>query len=164
MEPTAGLRIREAARALVLTPSFDVLLVRFEFPAGTRWALPGGGIDPGETAVTALQRELAEEVGLHQAVIGAHLWNRLHVVPFLNGQFDGQREQVHLVEVPARFEPAPALTWEQLRAEYVHEVRWWHLDDIRDATHLRFVPGDLAALVDALGRHGPPSAPIDVGV
>ena len=68
------LRIREAARALVLDPDDRVLLVRFEFPVtGTRWALPGGGLEPGETHVEALRRELVEEVGLHGAAIGPHV-------------------------------------------------------------------------------------------
>lgn len=31
-----------------MTPQWHVLLVRFEFPSGTRWALPGGGIETGE--------------------------------------------------------------------------------------------------------------------
>ncbi|MFM7686187.1 MAG: NUDIX domain-containing protein, partial [Actinomycetota bacterium] len=45
---TDGLRIRDAVRALVLDPDDRILMVRFEFPdAGTRWALPGGGIEPG---------------------------------------------------------------------------------------------------------------------
>ena len=55
-----GLRIRPAARALVVDPDDRVLLVRFEFPAGTRWALPGGGIEPGETPEEAIRRELVD--------------------------------------------------------------------------------------------------------
>ena len=61
---TGTLRIREATRAVVLAPDRHVLLVRFEFPQASRWALPGGGIEPGETPVDALRRELAEEVGI----------------------------------------------------------------------------------------------------
>ena len=110
MTAADGLRIREAVRAVVISPDQQVLLVRFEFPTGTRWALPGGGIDTGETPEDALRRELVEEVGYHDAVVGPHLWNRLHIVPFFNGQFDGQRERIHLVEVAAPFEPRPALT------------------------------------------------------
>ena len=102
--PTEGnaspLRIRNAARALLLTPSKHILLVRFEFPAGTRWALPGGGLDEGEDHVSALRRELIEEVGLHNPDIGPHIWTREHRIPFINGQWDGQREHIHLVRVP----------------------------------------------------------------
>ena len=64
-EPVDGLRIREAVRALVIDPQHRVLLVRFEFPrSGTRWALPGGGLEPGESDHDALRRELAEELGI----------------------------------------------------------------------------------------------------
>ena len=94
--PPSELRIRQAVRALIITPETQVLLVRFEFPAGTRWALPGGGLDPGEDHVAALRRELVEEVGLHHADIGPHIWTREHQIPFINGQWDGQREHIHL--------------------------------------------------------------------
>ena len=83
-----GLRIRPAARALVITPRHSTLLVRFEFPAGTRWALPGGGLEAGEDHVTALRRELAEEVGLHDPEIGPHIWTREHRIAFINGLWD----------------------------------------------------------------------------
>jgi ADP-ribose pyrophosphatase YjhB (NUDIX family) len=43
------LRIREAVRAVVLDPDDRVLLVRLEFPHWTGWAMPGGGVDEGET-------------------------------------------------------------------------------------------------------------------
>jgi 8-oxo-dGTP diphosphatase len=163
-EPSADLRIRQAVRAVVRTPDQRVLLVRFQFPTGTRWALPGGGVDQGESHQAALQRELHEELGLHAAPIGAHVWNRLHIIPFIDGLFDGQREQIYLVDVAAAFEPRPALSWERLNAEYVFELRWWHLDEIDAAVDERFVPTGLGALLRTLGRDGPPNPPLDVPV
>jgi len=157
-----ALRIREAVRALLIDPDERVLLVRFEFPSATRWALPGGGLEPNESHVDALRRELAEELGLVDADIGPAIWNRLHIVPFLNGEFDGQREEIHLVRCQA-FEPAPQLSWEQLNAEYVHELRWWTLPEI-GASDAHFVPRDLHRLVADLLADGPPDHPIDVGI
>lgn len=157
-----GLRIRQAARAVVRAPDQRVLLVRFEFPAGTRWALPGGGLDPGETHEQALVRELDEELGLRDVSIGPHVWDRLHIIPFIDGRWDGQRERIHLVEVPHAFEPAPTLSWAQLNAEYVFEIRWWHPSEIAAATEVQFVPGALAQLLHDLSHSGPPIVPIDV--
>lgn len=160
--PTDGLRIREAVRALILDPHDRVLLVRFEFPnTGTRWALPGGGLEPGESDHEALHRELAEELGLVGAEIGPHIWTRLHVIPFFDGRFDGQRERIHLVRTAA-FEPHPHLGWEQLRAELVFELRWWHPDELHPSMPL--VPASLCEHLAALRRDGPPKRPVDVGV
>ncbi len=160
--PTDGLRIREAVRALILDPHDRVLLVRFEFPnTGTRWALPGGGLEPGESDHEALQRELAEELGLVGAEIGPHIWTRLHVIPFFDGRFDGQRERIHLVRTAA-FEPHPHLGWEQLRAELVFELRWWRPDELDPSMPL--VPASLCEHLAALRRDGPPKRPVDVGV
>ena len=141
-DPMAGLRIREAVRAILLTPDRDVLLVRFEFPnTGLRWAMPGGGLEPGETHAQALRRELAEEVGLLDPPAGTHVWDRLHIIPFIDGQWDGQRERFFLVPTE-RFEPRPHLSWPELHAEYLFELRWWHLDEIADG--LPFVPAGMA--------------------
>jgi 8-oxo-dGTP pyrophosphatase MutT (NUDIX family) len=143
-----------------------VLLVRFEFPTTTVWALPGGGLDPGETHLDALHRELIEEVGLYDPVVGAHVWNREHIVAFEDGLWDGQQDRFYLVETTEQFEPTPALSWEQLRSERLHELRWWHVDDIEWAAS-----ADVVFAPTALGRHlrmlisdGPPTAPIDTGV
>lgn len=156
-----GLRIREAARALLLTPDHEVLLARFEFPdAGERWALPGGGIEPGETHIDALHRELREETGLVDAAIGPHVWTRVHVIPFLDGLHDGQREHVYLVPT-SRFEPQPTIGWPRLRSEYVTDLRWWHLDHLADG--LPFVPSALAALVRSIAVDGPPATPFETG-
>jgi 8-oxo-dGTP pyrophosphatase MutT (NUDIX family) len=161
---TDGPRIRQAVRAIVRAPGGRVLLVRFEFESGTHWALPGGGIDPGETPREALRRELIEELGLHDAPIGPHVWNRVHLIHFPNGLFDGQREQIHVVDLPDVFEPTPTLSWEQLNAEYVYELRWWTLEQVEAATDHRFVPGPLGALLRGLVDNGLPNAPVEVPV
>jgi 8-oxo-dGTP pyrophosphatase MutT (NUDIX family) len=49
-------------RALVLGPDGGVLLVRHTYVAG--WYLPGGGVEPGETAAESLARELDEEAAI----------------------------------------------------------------------------------------------------
>ena len=73
---------------------------------------------------------------------------------------------MYLVRTPS-FTPAPGLTWEQLRAERLHELRWWTVAELLAAggdDGLLFAPRRLPALVAALVREGPPAAPIDVGV
>lgn len=157
-----GLRIREAVRAVVLDPSDRVLLVRFEFPeVGTRWALPGGGLEPGESDHDALRRELAEEAGFTDPEIGPHVWSRLHIIPFIDGRHDGQRERIYVVRSPM-FEPRPALTWDQLHSEYVFGLQWWHVEDLHD--ELPIAPAALAFHLRTLLRDGPPKQPVDVGV
>lgn len=158
------LRIREAVRAVLITPADDVLLVRFEFPRGTVWAFPGGGIEPDEDDHAALQRELGEEVGLAGAEVGPHVWSREHIIPHEDGRWDGQRDRFYLVPVPARFEPTPTLSWDQLRAERLHEIRWWSLADIETDRRTWFAPRRVGELLRSLVDVGPPRSPVDTGV
>ena len=156
------LRIRDAARAVVLDPAHRVLLVRFEFPAKSLWATPGGGVEVGETHEDAIRRELAEEAGLVEPAIGPAVWHRLHIIPFIGGRWDGQRERYFLVRTPA-FEPEPQLSWERLNAEYVFALRWWTLEELGETTEA-FAPARLPELVRDLVANGPPAASIDAGV
>ena len=54
-------RIRVSA---VLRWKGRMLLCRHEKPGKEYWLLPGGGVNSGESLVTALHRELAEEIGI----------------------------------------------------------------------------------------------------
>lgn len=162
MTDPSALRIRPATRALIVSPRPSVLLVRFEFPAGQRWALPGGGLEPHEDHHDALRRELREEVGLHDAEIGPHIWNREHIFPFINGLWDGQRERIYAVEVDHEFEPAPAMSWTELNEEYLFEIRWWSVDEIRAASDITWSPSGLPNLLRDIVHFGLPPAPIDI--
>ena len=159
---TSQLRLRDAARAVILDGAGRILLVRFEFPERRLWACPGGGLEPGESHEDALRRELREEVGLEVENVGACIWTRTHIIPFFDGRWDGQVEQFYLVEVD-QFEPVPVLTAEQLRAEFVTAVRWWSAEELA-ASAENHAPRRLPELVASLRESGRPSQPIDVGV
>src|SRR3712207_117201 len=92
---STGFPLRAAVRALVRDPAGRVLLVRFEFPHETVWALPGGGVDEGESDEEAIARELREEAGFREFDLGPCVWTRTHW--FRMKWHAGQRERIHLV-------------------------------------------------------------------
>jgi 8-oxo-dGTP pyrophosphatase MutT (NUDIX family) len=65
-------------RALVMDGAGRILLVQHSYVRG--WHLPGGGVEPGETMLQALARELAEEGNI-----------RLASAPRLHGIFFNRR-------------------------------------------------------------------------
>ena len=76
-------------RGMVLDAAGRVFLVRHTYVAG--WYLPGGGIEPGETAEESLVRELREEGGIvldgapefFGFYLNAHASKRDHVALFV---------------------------------------------------------------------------------
>jgi ADP-ribose pyrophosphatase YjhB (NUDIX family) len=156
-----GLNIRPAARALLLTPDEHVLLARYEFPTATVWALPGGGLDEGESVEAGLRRELHEELGLTTFELGPHIWNREQIIPMVTGH-DGQHDRIHLVHI-ARFEPVPTIGWDGMLAEHVHELRWWSVPDVGAADDTLFAPRALFRLLTELLTDGIPPTPIETG-
>ncbi|HZR96163.1 MAG TPA: NUDIX domain-containing protein [Gaiellaceae bacterium] len=155
----SGLPVRRGVRALVLDDEGRALAVRFEDTFGTWWSTPGGGVEEGESDEHALERELAEEVGLRDYELGPQIWTRMHwfVDP---RRWAGQCERHYLVRV-RHFDPRPSFTADELIAEGVHEARWFTPEELESVVT---GPRRLAQLVRELVANGPPPEPIDAGV
>ena len=105
--------MRKAVRGLVLDPGDRVLLVLMRLPHVDFWATPGGGIDPGETELQALRRELHEEVGLVDVEIGPALWTYSSMFSTPT-QWDGQTSTTYLIRVDTADLGAALFSDEQL--------------------------------------------------
>jgi 8-oxo-dGTP pyrophosphatase MutT (NUDIX family) len=146
---------------VVLDPDGCILLQRIRSPDGREfWITPGGGIEDGETSEAAATRELVEEIGLRDVVLGPPIWTRRHTFVWGDRHYD-QRETFYLVRLPERVEALPTIAPEQLAAEGVVDHRWWRPEDV---AVLQTAPRRLASLLATLDRDGPPIVPIDVGV
>jgi ADP-ribose pyrophosphatase YjhB (NUDIX family) len=103
-------------RAAVIDGDDRVLLIKHTYVAG--WRLPGGGVEVGETAESALKRELFEEANvvleappaLHGLFLNAHASRRDHVAVYVARRFrvTGERAPDREI-VAARFFPRDAL-------------------------------------------------------
>ena len=62
-------------RALVIDPENRIFLVKHSYVRG--WYLPGGGVEPGETVIDALIRELREEANIEPTKSAADAARRI---------------------------------------------------------------------------------------
>jgi len=142
---------RKAARAILLTPDEQVLLMRVEVEGRSFWIAPGGGLEKGETPEEALVRELHEEVGLPAATIGPRLWRRQHTTTMFGNRWC-QYEDYFLVQT-SRFDPVMK---DAAEARNLRAFRWWSLEDLF-ATEQDVTPLSLPQIVEDYLRDGAPS-------
>ena len=151
---------RRAVRAVMLTADRRVLLMQVREPTSGRtfWITPGGGIEDGENAEVCLQREIREETGITECLIGPHIWTRRHRFGWKGRTID-QREAYYLVRVD---EFLPIMT--DAEELMIHRgFRWWGIEEIQASSEL-FAPRKLGLWLAQLVLRGVPAKPIDVGV
>lgn len=85
-------------RGLVIDGHDRIFLVKHTYVGG--WHLPGGGVEPGETVVDALARELKEEGNIE--LVGAPVQFGIYFQPTVS-----QRDHVVLFVVRDFCQPAP---------------------------------------------------------
>jgi ADP-ribose pyrophosphatase YjhB (NUDIX family) len=121
---------RLAVRAVLLSHDDELLLMRMVDHARRRsvWITPGGGLEPGESALAGLERELREETGLLAPAIGPELWTRTHTFKLADRELT-QHERFFLVRA-ARFEPSAAGMPDEPERAWFDSFRWWPISEI----------------------------------
>ena len=126
---------RTSVRVVVVDGAGAILMFDTRDPAmpeiGRWWELPGGGMEPGESAAQTAVRELGEETGLVVAAedVVPPTWTRSasYVRGFVRTWQHEQVVRITVVEVA----PVPAAdgrTQGELEAYVGH--RWWTVDQI----------------------------------
>jgi 8-oxo-dGTP pyrophosphatase MutT (NUDIX family) len=159
-EANEAVRVRDAVRALLITPTAEILLLRICAPGGGPcfWIAPGGGLEAGETLEVGLRRELMEELGLTQFELGPLVWRRQHTFNW-DGKRICQSERYHIVCVE-RFEPKMS---DAAEARVLQQFRWWPVAELAHAVE-QLTPRTLATIITQYLAHGPPSGPLDVEI
>jgi len=142
---------RSVVRAVVLDAGERVLLLHTHDPTypelGTWWELPGGGLDPGETYLEAIVRELAEEAGLTITPdqVGPPNWRRRATYRY-RGERRISNEVIVAVRLPVAGPPVDGAGRVGFEAEDYFGFRWWPVPELV-GTGERCYPGNLPGLL-----------------
>jgi 8-oxo-dGTP pyrophosphatase MutT (NUDIX family) len=149
------MRERITARVLLIDRQGRILLMKGRLPsdptAPGAWFTLGGGVEPGESVAEAAAREIVEETGFEDAVIGELAWRGEQILHDRKGLPVLFKESYFLARC-AGGEPSRA-SWQALEREFVDDMRWWTLDELAACAEPVFPSGLVERLTDLLATN-----------
>ncbi|WP_372443732.1 GNAT family N-acetyltransferase [Streptomyces adelaidensis] len=155
---------RRAARVAVLDPEGAVFLFQYDNDeVGRHWALPGGGLEAGETPREGALRELREETGWTDLEPGPLLCTWEH--DFTRSDIPiRQHEHIYVARGPRR-EPVGGLLAAARAEEGILSWRWWTPAELAAPAEPVWPPelsGLLAEFESAAEGENPRTPPPDI--
>jgi ADP-ribose pyrophosphatase YjhB (NUDIX family) len=148
-ERGVGPRVRRAGRVIVLDPEDRVLLFRYDDgpPNRRHWCTPGGGLNDGEDYAAGARRELAEETGWTDVMLGPEVHERTLTMEYADA-IVRQHERFSLARVGTGRRGLGEVAAMHV-SDGIAAWRWWTLAEL-DATGEVIWPPGLADLIREL--------------
>jgi ADP-ribose pyrophosphatase YjhB (NUDIX family)/GNAT superfamily N-acetyltransferase len=158
LRKSLGVRVpRRAARVAVLDPEGAVFLFRYDnVEVGVHWAMPGGGLEAGESPREGALRELREETGWTDLVPGALLTTWEHDFTHAIGPVR-QHEHIYVARGPRREPTGPHLAAAHAE-DKILTWRWWTREELAEEAEPVWPP-ELARLLDDLDHTNAGASP-----
>jgi len=152
-------RDRLTARVLLLDPEGRILLMKGRLPSNPdgpgAWFTVGGGYEPGETLAQAALREIREETGIVEALLGPVIGVREGVMRLAHGEAVLMKES-YLVARCAACEPVRD-GWDAVERDLIDDMRWWTHAELAATKEWVFPAGLPDLLADVLAGWTPES-------
>lgn len=159
---------RKTVRLLLLDPADRLLLIRMHDPdvgdaAGrvlrdAYWVTIGGESEHGEDIAATARREVLEETGLTNVLLGPPVWTTEHVL-CVHGKNRLMQETFLLARTGATSLNRDG--WTELERQVIRDMRWWSLAELQATTETIF-PTSLVHHLPGLIAGDIPAAPIAV--
>ncbi len=139
-----ALRLRRAARLIVLDPEMRALMFRYDVPGRPPfWVTAGGECDPGESFEDAARRELFEETGI-TADPGPEIARMTPEFITVEGEPVQADERFFLIRVAETKVDTAGHT--ELEQKLMTQHRWFTLDEL-ESWHEAVFPMNLADMI-----------------